>query len=291
MRRTTASRVFIAPRLRYRLLIAKPLAILLLIAGAVGAWFGFHQSEFLAAASTASLLIALAALTGLIKPPRKEMDIRARRDSTFTVLPRQLRSERLRRIAVPLSIASVIFASFSIHAAVRPGPLSDAAKSLVMAAALSVILLAVVLARATVQPPYGQPRLTINTDHPLLDHTFHITVDFDIRKPIHIEACRARVRCLENVLLHMGRYTQLVVRPHTEQSLILAENETFSPRQTLLADGEILLQSGDHLPTGKSGWTSYPHYTWQIDIEIIGDRPSKTVFPITVFTERPVVLS
>jgi hypothetical protein len=282
-------------RFRYRSLISTPLSILLLIAGAVGAWFGlhqrdFHQSDFLAAASIALLLIALGALVGLIKHPRKEMALRVRRDSEYIVLPRQLPSEQRRRIAIPLSIASVTFAAFAVRATLQAGPLTDPAKSLVVTAALLIFLLAVVLIRATIRPPYSQPQLTINTERPMLDHPFNVSVDLTVQKPIRIEACLARVRCLENVLLHMGRYTQLVVRPHSEKLLMLAENEDFSPHQTMLAESEISLPSGDNLPTGKSGWTSYPHYTWQIDIEISGSHPSVTVFPITISTEHPVQL-
>ena len=120
------------------------------------------------------------------------------------------------------------------------------------------------------------------TGRPKLDEPFALRVEFGVKKPTRLDGCLARVRCFEYELLHMGRYTQLAIRMIGEEVAKLAEQVELSPLKNFSSSATVLLESAKHRATGRKEILTYPHFVWEIWVEMNGAGNSTTVFPIVI---------
>jgi hypothetical protein len=259
-------------------------AILLLIAGAVGFYFGVPGHYLVLWGACICVGCAVAMFAGWMTLPRSAMVARPARESEFQISPRQFRSERFWSIDIPLALGTLAWlalAAPALHIIGRRQSPSSEDDTFLTLGAIAAIGMALHLAyHLAIGRRRIAPRLALTTDRPSLDEPFGMQVEIDAIQPTHIDACRARVRCYEHLLMHMGRFTHLVVRKHSEQIVELGKAIDVAPGRPFTASADVLLDSQSHLPTGKSGISMYPFYHWEIQIEIDGKSTATRIFPI-----------
>jgi hypothetical protein len=225
---------------------------------------------------------AAAVLLGWLTFPRKKMAFAVERGE-FRLLPRQNYIERFLNWGIPLLagvVAGVVILRHAIAQRQSLAPEDQVLFFLVCTCAIALQVIFVWIAWSARW--HTQPRVILSTDQPTLDSPFTLRVEFRSKKPVQIHDCQARLRCFVYQLLHYGRYTQLAIRPHTEHVAKLAEKIMLSPKELFAASADILLDSATHPATGKQSILSYPHFGWQLWIEISGTKKSTTIYPLFV---------
>jgi hypothetical protein len=258
-------------------------AIVPMIAGLLGIWFGLPGQYWLLWAGTICIGIAIGIALGFIKSPRKKMNVLAMGDGTYQLLPLYLREERFWTFAIPLGVAAIAGLVLIVHFIIHVHLMSSGDHAFIVITGLLALMFAGhVIKSAWIARYFQQPRVTLATNRLALNEPFEIRVDIQAIRPFRMANLHARIRCFEHVLMHMGRFTQVVVRLHSEQIVELAREIEVSPARQFSTTAPVLLDSARNLPTGKKGITMYPFYRWEIGVEITGDSASTTIFPITI---------
>ena len=261
---------------------------MLLIAGIAAISFG-RPDHLWIWSGIVCVVGAAAVLLGWLTFPRKKMAFAIERGE-FRLLPRQNHIERFLNWGIPLLAGVVAGVVILRHAIAHRQSLAQEDQFLFfLVCTCAIALLVIFLWIAWSARWHTPPRVILSTDHPTLDNPFTLRVEFCAKKPVQIHDCHARRRCFVRQLLHYGRYTQLAIRPHSEYVAKLAENITLSPKELFAASADILLDSATHPATGKQGILSYPHFEWQLWIEINGTTKSTTIYPLFI-TRKPTDL-
>jgi hypothetical protein len=260
----------------------KPLAAIVLIACAAALVFSHSQSIWLMFFSITILLISLASLFGLMPTPRKSMTLREMSAGEYRLTPRLTPAEQIRRFAVPIAIAVLTgFGLLASRLALHPSPRTN-----VWVAPLLGILIANFVATISGlvwrKRAFVAAEIALDTDHPRIDRPLHLNVQLAAREPVASITCQAHFHCFENLVMHSGRYTQLVSRGHSEKTIDICTAVPISPDEPMEKKVEVTLGSAAHFPTGKPRVSSYPNYHWELHLEITGPRKMVLVYPLTV---------
>ncbi len=243
-----------------------------------------------AAAGAASCLLAgIFILTNRITLPRKKMSLRPLTGATsFLLLPQQTPRERLyTALFLLISIALpflILAAQFEIATSFT---LLAAHQFCAAAILLTLALIAPVALRARALDHQGDCQLTIDRAALVLDTPFTLHATITARKPLQITRWQVRLVCVEHILMHSGRYSHHVTRPHREILATLAGPTTLSAQQSLSGSATLRADSKEHPPSGQTSVATYPHYHWEIRLELTGSLNSTAIYPITLNRPAP----
>jgi len=267
---------------RYCARMSKRVGIFPLIGGAAAIWFG-RPDHLWVWMGTVCAISGAGISVGWITFRRKKMSVVANGRGEFRLLPRWTGRERLASLGIPL-LAAVTAGSWILVRTRMSGQLM-AGEDQALVCFDSVCaggLLALLVYSAWSGRRFIQPKIFLMTGRPKLDEPFTLRVEFGVKKPTRLDRCLARLRCFEYELLHMGRYTQLSIRMIGEEVAKLAEQVELSPLKNFSSSATVLLESAKHRATGRKEILTYPHFVWEIWVELNGAGKSTTVFPIVV---------
>ena len=220
---------------------------------------------------------------GCITFRRKKMSVVANGNGEYRLLPRWTGPERLASLGIPLLAAVVAGTWILVRTQMSSKSMAGEDQALVgLDSVCASGLLALLFYSAWSCRRFTQPQVFLMTGRPKLDEPFTLRVEFGVKKPTRLDQCLARVRCFEYELLHMGRYTQLSIRLIGEEVAELAEHVELSPLKNFSSSSTVLLESAKHRATGRKEILTYPHFVWEIWVEMNGAGSFTTVFPIMV---------
>jgi hypothetical protein len=262
--------------------MSKSAGIFPLLAGAAMIWFG-RPDHLLIWAGTFCAISGIGVLMGWIIFRRKKMSVVADGRGQYHLLPMWTRQERLASLGIP-SLTAVVAGTVLLARTRMPGksmPGEDQAlvglDSIFACGLVALVFYSLWTARR-----FTQPQVLLMTGRPKLDEPVTLRVEFSAKRSMRLDQCLARFRCFEYQLLHMGRYTQLSIRMIGEEIGKLGENIELSPVKSFSNSATILLDSAKHRATGRKEILTYPHFVWEIWVEVNGAGSSTTVFPIVV---------
>ena len=262
--------------------MGKRAGIFPLLAGTAAIWFG-RPDHLWVWMGTVCAIGGAGISIGWISFRRKKMCVVANGNGEYRLLPGWTGRERLASLGIPLLAAVIAGTWILVRTPMSSKSMAGEDQALVGFDGLCAVgLVALLFYSAWSGRRFTQPQIFLMTGRPKLDEPFALRVEFGVKKPTRLDQCLARVRCFEYELLHMGRYTQLSIRMIGEEVAKLAEHVELSPLKNFSSSATVLLESTKHRATGRKEILTYPHFVWEIWVEMNGAANSTTVFPIVV---------
>ena len=272
--------------------MSKPIAIPFLLAAAVAIAFAIPAflhpdpsrpdlAYFLACTAAACAIFGISILANVFTLPRQKMAVvQSAGTKEMRLLPRQLRSERLRN-AITLLVAICLPGTFlAMDAEMLHRPYAHGLTTFL--GLVAATLLGLIANRAIALRRLGDLQVTLSTAPVRLDEPFTLNVELVARTTMRVTEVCAHFLCFEHNLFHTGRYVQISVKQRDEVTVPLAGESTVAVGELISGEAEVHLDSSHYPPSGKWGMTMYPFYHWEIHVELPGDAPQHVIYPVTV---------
>ena len=226
-------------------------------------------------------MFGLSIIANVFTLPRQKMSpVQNAGAKEVRLLPRQLRSERLRNaltLFIAICLPGVLLA---VHVEMLHRPFAHLVTGSL--GVVGAILLGLIANRAIALRRLGDLRVILSAAPVRLDEAFTLNVECVARTTMRVAEVRARFLCFEHNLLHTGRYVQISIKQRDEVLVPLAGESTVATGEVITGEAEVLLDSTHYPPSGKWGVSMYPFYHWEIHVELPGDVPQQVIYPVSV---------